>query len=116
LKEIIDFVDIISFDLKLKSSTRQGSLWSLHEKFFSVAKTKDIFFKTVITPNTEFRDIKRTAQFMRDKSSYILYLQPDSLRINKSLLKNIFYFQEYLLDKKIDARVLPQIHKFLKIQ
>jgi organic radical activating enzyme len=115
LKQIIDFVDIISFDLKLASSTRQHSVWSLHERFFKAAESKEVFFKTVITSTTELRDIKTTAQFMGDKPGYTLYLQPDSRRLNNSLLKSILYFQEYLLDKKIDVRVLPQVHKFLKI-
>jgi len=115
LKEIIEFMDIISFDIKLKSSTQQPSQWRQQEEFFSLAKSKEVFFKTVITPNTEMRDIEIMAQFMEDKLDYTLYLQPDSRRLTPSLIKLVMYFQEYLLDKRIDVRVLPQVHKFLKI-
>lgn len=116
LARIIDRVDIISFDLKLASSTGGKSLWGRHEKFFKVAKKKEVFFKTVITSTTDFKDVERVAEFMKDKRAYTLYLQPDSKRFNRHLRDKIFYFQEYLLDKRVDARFLPQIHKFLKLR
>ncbi|MCD6583098.1 MAG: 7-carboxy-7-deazaguanine synthase QueE [Candidatus Omnitrophica bacterium] len=116
LRKVIKYIDIISFDLKLKSSTGGSQLWKVHEEFFKVAKLKEIFFKTVITPSTQFDDIKRLAGFLKDKLDYPLYLQPDSRNLNKRLLKKIFIFGEYLLSKGVDTRILPQVHKFLKIE
>jgi len=70
LKKIITWIDIISCDIKLKSSTKERALWGVHEKFFSVSRKKELFFKAVITPHTEFGDIQRTAQFMKNKKRH----------------------------------------------
>lgn len=116
LKKVIKYIDIISFDLKLKSSTGGSQLWRVHEKFFEVAKLKEIFFKTVITTSTQFDDIKRLAGFLKDKLDYPLYLQPDSRYLSRRLLKKMFVFGEYLLNKGIDVRIVPQVHRFLNIE
>ena len=116
LKKIIAWVDIISFDIKLKSSTGRKSLWFAHEKFFDIAREKEVFFKAVITSHTEFRDIARTACFMEDKNNCTLYLQPEAKCRGKEFLKKIFYYQEYLLDENVDARILPQTHKMLGVR
>ena len=116
MKKVIKYIDIISFDLKLKSSTGCSQLWRVHEEFFKVAKVKEIFFKTVITTSTQFDDIKRLAGFLKDKLDYPLYLQPDSRYLSRRLLKKMFVFGEYLLNKGIDVRIVPQVHKFLNIE
>jgi organic radical activating enzyme len=116
LRKIISELDIISCDLKLKSSSAQRAMWGVHEKFFSVAKKKELFFKTVITATTDFKDIIALKRFMKDKLKYTLYLQPHSAQLGRSLLKRVFYFQDYLLDQKIDVRVLPQMHYLLNIK
>ena len=116
LKKIIEFVDIISMDLKLESSTRmKKSFWNEHQNFFEIARRKEIFFKTVITLSTSFEDIKKLADFVFPKKK-ILYLQPDTNTLNKNLIKRCLKFQKYLLDRKIEVRILPQVHKFLKIR
>ncbi len=116
LKGLLEFIDIVSFDIKLKSSTGEKNLWKVHEKFFSLAKEKEIFFKTVITPFTSFDDIKRLRDFMKDKKEYLLYLQPDTRRLSKKLLEKVMCFQEYLLKASFCVRVLPQVHKLLGIR
>ncbi|MBN2484268.1 MAG: 7-carboxy-7-deazaguanine synthase QueE [Candidatus Omnitrophica bacterium] len=116
LKKVVRWCDVISCDLKLPSALKKRSLWPKHEEFFSIAKRKEVFFKVVITPNTVFSEIKRIARFMKDKNKYTVYLQPDFSSMNKKLVAHILMYAEYLSGQNIDARVVPQIHKFLKIR
>jgi 7-carboxy-7-deazaguanine synthase len=116
LRKIISELDIISFDVKLKSASAQRAMWGVHEKFFGIAKRKEVFLKTVITSRTNFQDIIALKGFMKDKLRYTLYLQPHSAQLGSPLLKKMFYFQDYLLDHKIDVRLLPQLHYLLKIK
>jgi len=116
LEKVIDLMDVISCDLKLKSSTKEKAQWSAHQNFFDRACKKDLYFKTVICTGTEDKDIEKTADFLKDKKNYTLYLQPEAGKISKTFLFRIFSMQEYLLKKGIDARVMPQLHKLLGIK
>jgi 7-carboxy-7-deazaguanine synthase len=116
LKKVIRWCDVISLDLKLPSALKKRSLWPTHEEFFSIAKRKELFFKVVITSHTAFSEMKRIARFMKDKNTYTVYLQPDSSCMNKKLVAHTLMCAEYLLGQNIDTRVVPQIHKFLKIR
>jgi len=116
LKKIIKFIDVISMDLKLESSTgMRKSFWYEHQNFFDIGRKKEIFFKTVITLSTSFNDIKKLAEFLLDKKK-ILYLQPDTNVLSKNLIKKCLKIQKYLNEKNIEARILPQVHKFLKLR
>jgi len=116
LKKIIKWCDVISCDIKLPSATKRKSLWSVHDDFFSIAKKKELFFKVVITTKTRFVEIKRLNIFMKEKKRYSVYLQPDLSKSSKKVLANTLVFQEYLLDQRIDARVMPQMHKMLNVR
>lgn len=48
----IEDVDIISMDLKFKSSTGEDVPLQTHEEFLRIAAQKDVYCKLVITPGT----------------------------------------------------------------
>lgn len=115
-KKIVKWCDVIAFDIKLPSAVKNKTYWDQHQEFFSIGRKKEIFFKIVITRQTKPEEIKRVAQFMKNKKSHILYLQPESSSLKKKLISEALGFQNYLLRGGIDARILPQIHKFLKLK
>ena len=117
LKEIIRDVDIIAMDMKLPSATGQKAFWSEHEKFLKIARTKDVFIKTVITLDTDFKDVARAAKLASQVNRGIVFiLQPNSFELSRELLLGCQKAQTTASKFLRDVRVIAQMHKILGIQ
>ena len=118
LRQIIDVADIVSMDIKLPSATGQN-LWAQHGEFISIAKSKDLYFKVVIAADTPDAEFFAAADLIADYGgkNALLYLQPATpLReIAAPNMKKMFALQDYALQAGIDARILPQVHRFLNV-
>lgn len=115
LEKIIDYIDIISMDLKLKSSTGVDFPLEQHKKFIEIARNDnvEIFAKAVITCKILDEEIDELSNFIKIP----LILQPVSSENKEILLssRNILEIQEKFLKKLDDVRVIPQVHKFLDL-
>ena len=115
LEKIIDYIDIISMDLKLKSSTGVDFPLEQHKKFIEIARNDniEIFAKAVITSKILDEEIDELSNFIKIP----LILQPVSSENKEILLssRNILEIQEKFLKKLDDVRVIPQVHKFLDL-
>lgn len=122
LREVIDRVDIVAMDFKLPSSGPCGSgeMWSQHEEFASIASSKKLVIKAVITDSTTVDDIKRMAGIVgRLAKVEEIVLQPvtpvgGAEEPDRELL---LYFKKFL--ERETARhvlVLGQLHKCLGIR
>lgn len=111
LKEIIDFVDIVSMDIKLKSATGQENKFFENEKFLEIASKKEVFLKVVFDKNIEQQEIDEVIKIAKKHNSLII-LQPkmpvDS-NIELDKIFNLFY------EKYSNVRLIPQTHKFLNL-
>lgn len=112
LKKVIDYVDIVSMDIKLKSAT--GIRFSLisFDDFIEVAKQKEVFAKVVFDENITNSEIEEAA-ILAKKYGILLVLQPKmptSPNISLEEIFNKFY------DKYKNIRLIPQMHKFLDIR
>lgn len=116
LSEIIDYVDYIAADIKLPSCTNGNELWSTHDRFFEIAKSKKVFAKIVFDENITDEEITNCCS-LGAKYRMELILQPkmnndisaiDSEFIDKTLTK--------FLNKYKKVRVIPQTHKFLSLR
>ncbi|MFH0753866.1 MAG: 7-carboxy-7-deazaguanine synthase QueE [Candidatus Omnitrophota bacterium] len=117
LKTIIDDIDIISMDVKLPSSTGMGPLWDEHVKFLRTAWGKDVFMKVVISNNTTMDDMIKTVEMIsKGDPSMPVFLQPNHYEIDKGVMTKCLEYQNYCLNYLTDVRVVPQLHKFMKIQ
>ncbi len=117
LKEIIDYVDIISMDIKLPSSTGQRPFWDEHVQFLHAAWGKDVFIKTVISNGTSMEDMVRAVEMISQGDPAIpLFLQPNHFEIKSGVMEKCLTFQEYCLNYLSDVRVLPQMHKFMDLK
>ena len=122
LEKILDFVDIISMDFKLPSSTRgSDDVWGSHEKFVEIAVGKELIIKAVVTDHTQIDDIKKMSGILsRVKGDYSIVLQPvtpegqDILAPDEELLS---FFSQYI-EKETDktVAVIGQVHKHLGIR
>ena len=120
LEKIIVNIDIISMDLKLKSSTGVDFPLENHKKFIEIARKhgKEIFAKAVITSKISNEEINELSDFIKSfEKQILLVIQPVNSE-NKDILllsQNILKIQEKFLKKLDDVRVIPQTHKFLDL-
>ncbi|MCK5288618.1 MAG: 7-carboxy-7-deazaguanine synthase QueE, partial [Candidatus Omnitrophica bacterium] len=79
LREIIDFMDIISMDFKLPTSTNDRILWKEHTEFLKIALKKEVFVKAVIGLNTSEEDLIECIKIIKKlKPDLFFVLQPQN--------------------------------------
>ena len=117
LKEIIDGIDIVAMDIKLPSSAKCQSYWREHEEFLKIAKKRDVFIKAVVSSDTAKDDIvKATKLIAKIDREIIFILQPNFFEMKNGVLSKCFEFQDYSLKYLSNVRVIPQMHKFMKLR
>jgi organic radical activating enzyme len=121
LSEIIDLVDIVAMDFKLPSSTGGRSYWHEHADFLKIASKKNVFVKAVVTPYTHREDIEKAVGLIKKlRKSIPFILQPASpVKPHDEVIPNdkLLGFLEVGSRNEIDnMRVIPQIHKILKVK
>ena len=116
LGEVIDYIDYISADIKLASCTGDNDLFSEHDRFFAVASPKTLFAKIVFDENITEDEIMNCCK-LGAKYNIELILQPRTVQ-NKIVLSQDQLqktFDSFLkMYKKV--RLIPQVHKFLKVR
>ena len=111
LAQIIDYIDIISMDIKLQSATGQKNLFFENEEFLKIAQKKETFIKVVFDENISDDEIEKTTTLAK-KYNILLILQP-KMPINKGLDLDNIYNKFYKKYKNI--RLIPQVHKYLNL-
>ncbi len=118
-KDIAEWIDIVSMDLKLPSSTGMHPWWREHEAFLKAVQDKDVYVKIIVTSETTEEDMVKAVHLVKsinEKTPFII--QPASafgrFRATPSL-EQISHWQEMVLEKLEDVRVIPQMHKVLGI-
>lgn len=117
LKKVVSDIDMVAMDFKLPSSTKCRSYWEEHEEFLNLAKEKDVFIKTVITTDTGKNDVLQAADMVAQVDPNILFiLQPNTFDLNNGAVQKCLEFQNDCMKRLTNVRVLPQMHKFLKVR
>jgi 7-carboxy-7-deazaguanine synthase len=117
LAEIIKDIDIIAMDIKLPSSTQQKAFWAEHKEFLKIAKRREVFVKVVISLNTKVEEILKAAKLVAAIDPDILFiLQPNYLDMKKGVIEECVGHQKSCAKILKDVRILPQVHKFMKLR
>ncbi len=117
LKKVVGGVDIVAMDLKLPSSTRCRPFWEEHAEFLKIAKRKDCFIKTVISGETTREDVVRAARLVSAVAPRTFFvLQPNTFDLHNGAVGKCRDFQTVCLKYLSDVRILPQLHKFMKVR
>ena len=116
LREVIGDLDIVAMDIKLPSSTKCRAYWKEHADFLKVALKKDTFIKAVVSSDTAKDDIVKAVDLVKKIDPNVLFiLQPNTYELSNGVMKKCLEFQDYCLKYLPNARILPQVHKFMKI-
>ena len=113
LKKVIKHVDWIALDFKIPTATGRPGLWHEHEKSLSTAAQKKVFVKIIINENIVPRELDKVCSIIEKVSRDIpLVIQP----AHGKSIPNILEIQKKALTRLNDVRVIPQIHKFMKVR
>ena len=117
LKKIIEYIDIISMDIKIDSCAKNGDLFNEHELFLEVAKehNKEIYIKIVFDEHITIEEIEKCINLAK-KFNVLIVLQPKMECANLNLSEKImtFVFNKFT-EKYNNVRLIPQIHKFINV-
>lgn len=117
LKQVIDHVDIVSMDLKLPSSTKQQAFWKEHEAFLRIAIAKKTFLKTVITKDTLDEEVHQAVDMVKRIDPNLSFiLQPNYFDMKDGSVDKSAELQKYCSKFLTDVRIIPQVHKFMKLR
>lgn len=117
LAEVIEAVDIVAMDFKLPSSTGCRPYWEEHADFLKIARAKDVFVKAVITGGTKQEDLLKARKLIQDVApETLLILQPNYFESRNGAVKKCLAFQEECLKYFSNVRVIPQMHKVLRLR
>lgn len=117
LEKVIDGVDVVAMDIKMPSSTRCRPYWEEHRKFLDIARRREVFVKTVITRETDAEDLRQTVELMAAVDPAIpLILQPNTFELGQGVMETCRQFYLTANQRLEDVRVLPQMHKIMKVR
>lgn len=118
LEHLLPYVDIISMDFKLDSSTKIGDLFLKHDKFLETAKTQnsEVFAKLVFDESIKDYEINESLR-LAQKYDIPVILQPkmngNAIGVSHSKIMEVFnkFSSEYS-----NVRLIGQVHKFFDIR
>ena len=116
LSQIINFVDIISMDIKLPSVA--GIFFDRHKEFLKIARQKDLYAKIVISAETTLEEFDAAINLIAEVSPQILLiLQPVTPVKNVKAIpaRKILELQARAFSKLKSVRVIPQTHRLINI-
>ncbi len=113
LAKLINYIDIISMDVKLESSTGYPMPFNEHKEFIKTAVDagKELFIKVVVGNNITKNEIIIIKELVGPNLSVVL--QPLGNETDGNIIMSV---QEELLKKLKDVRVIPQVHKYMGLR
>lgn len=124
LKKVSRFVDILSVDLKLPSSTKEKIFWQTYENLFDYIKqklsTRHVYFKMVVTEETLLEDVKSCVNLLAKKigGTFPIFIQPVTPfnRQKPPSISRLFDIFAVVRKKINNVKILPQIHPFMRLK
>jgi organic radical activating enzyme len=121
LREVIDQVDVVAMDVKPASVTKERSFLKEHEEFLNISVQKETFIKMVCSEEIELNEfVELCTMIGRVNPKIPLILQPISTDMegheNPALMNLLGELQSVGLGILKDVRIIPRLHKILKIR
>lgn len=117
LLDIIKYVDIISMDIKLPSTSGHQNLWDKHAAFLEVATQTQCYVKLVVGKDTGTDEIMEVTELIAAQKGHLpLILQPVTGQLtDQQIGAHLLRLQQAACMLLDDVRVIPQTHTLLNI-
>lgn len=124
LDEVIGWCDLIAMDLKPASVTKERSFLTEHQRFLERAHAKEVFIKIVLSKEIDIREFQGLIQLVRETAPRTpVILQPVSSigtaqegHEDPQLMQLLGELQRMAARIIPDVRIMPRLHKILKIR
>lgn len=115
MKQVVKLIDIVSMDIKLPSSSGEKPYWDVHRRFIDAVDASKIYAKIVFDEKITADEINELRSLMKDYPKIEFIFQPVS-PLQKRDMKKIFdIFDGFAREFASQARLIPQVHKFLSV-
>ena len=115
LEVLIDYIDIVSMDFKLPSSTGLRSFWGEHKRFLEIAQKREVFVKAVICENTSLYDIIKSIEIIKSVNPKTYFILQPQNPYEDLLNDKLMYFKNLCNKNNINVKITYQLHKKLSI-
>ncbi|MCX8072366.1 MAG: 7-carboxy-7-deazaguanine synthase QueE [Candidatus Binatia bacterium] len=115
---VLPGVRVISMDIKLPSNSGERAFWDQHRAFLKLAKQCECYVKVLVDEQTSPDEVEAAAALVHEEAPAApMFLQPivdpeGRLCIRTETLSALF---SLAYRRHAQVRVLPQMHKFLRI-
>jgi len=116
LAKVIEYIDVVAMDFKLPSSAKIDSFWPEHENFLKIAQKKEVFVKSVISPDTNAVDIHRAIEIINNVNREVIFVLQPQNPFEERLGERLRYFEDICKKGRVNVRILKQMHKELGIR
>ena len=121
LEEVISWTDVIAMDVKPASVTKERSFLCEHESFLRLALQKETFIKMVCSKDLDLNEFGVLCEMISRVDARVpLILQPISGELeghdDPELMRLLGELQNVALGRLKDVRIVPRLHKILKIR
>ena len=119
LEQIINLVDSVSMDIKIKSSTGEEGQWETNRRFLQIAHRKPVWVKVVVSAETTTEEITRAASVVASVHPGIpLIIQPvtPNGKVHACPGPLLLCLQKAARKILHTVRVIPQLHKLLGLR
>lgn len=122
LQEVIGWCDCIAMDLKPASVTKERNFLKEHRRFLEIARSKEIFVKIVLSKEIEVQEFQSLILLIREVARQTpVILQPVSSpgtegHEDGELMQLLSELQRMACRMIPDVRIMPRLHRILKIR
>ena len=118
LKSVKRHIDIISMDIKLPSVSGVGELWEEHRRFLLASGGKELIIKAVVSGDTPLEEVGAAAVVSAASAPGATFILQPMTGPDGGLPDERKVFGFYKEAKKYikNVRVIPQVHKILKVR
>lgn len=119
LKTVLPYIDFISMDIKLPSSTGEKDFTEEHKLFLQYARKKRPFVKVVVTSETTDDEFGAAVSIVAESNKKThFFIQPVTPhgRIKPPAKDKLFRFMQTAMSHLEEVRLLPQTHKQVGIK
>ena len=121
LSQVISWTDVVAMDVKPASVTKERSFLSEHETFLQIAIQKETLIKMICSKEIDLDEFRALSTMIaRISRKTPLLLQPMSAEVegheDPELMRLLGELQTVALGILSDVRIVPRLHKILKIR